>query len=81
VHENAVKHDLRQFVEQPLREGRGKKRRAPQAGRWAAAMALPHVLNSLLKPFPGVLIAAHEVSNRMDNPKYDVSDCSAPVEG
>lgn len=36
---------------------------------------------SLLKPFPAQLMAAHEVSKRMNNPKYDAPDCSAPVEG
>ncbi len=35
----------------------------------------------LLKPFPGELMTAHEVSKRMNNPKYDAPDCSAPLEG
>jgi putative SOS response-associated peptidase YedK len=36
---------------------------------------------SLLKPFPAELMAPHEVSKQMNNPKYDAPDCSAPVEG
>jgi hypothetical protein len=34
----------------------------------------------LLKPFPADLMPAHEVSKRMNNPKYDAPDFSAPVE-
>jgi len=26
-------------------------------------------------------MVAHEVSKRMNNPKYDAPDCSAPVDG
>ena len=35
----------------------------------------------LLKPFPVELMAAHEISKRINNPKYDAPDCVAPVEG
>jgi hypothetical protein len=35
---------------------------------------------SLLKPFPAELMAAHEISKRINNPKYDAPDCNAPVE-
>lgn len=35
----------------------------------------------LLKPFPAELMAAHEISKRINNPKYDAPDCIAPVEG
>lgn len=38
-------------------------------------------VQSLLKPFPAQLMAAYEVSKRMNNPKYDAPDCSAPVDG
>jgi putative SOS response-associated peptidase YedK len=38
-------------------------------------------VQSLLKPFPADLMAAHDVSKRMNNPKYDAPDCSAPMEG
>lgn len=37
-------------------------------------------LQSLLKPFPSDLMAAHEISKRINNPKYDAPDCSAPVD-
>jgi putative SOS response-associated peptidase YedK len=35
----------------------------------------------LLRPFPSELMAAHEISKRINNPKYDAPDCIAPVEG
>ncbi|MGE5220206.1 MAG: SOS response-associated peptidase [Chloroflexota bacterium] len=35
----------------------------------------------LVKPFPPDLMAAHEVSKQINNPKYDAPDCSAPIEG
>jgi hypothetical protein len=35
---------------------------------------------SLVKPFPAELMDAHEISKRINNPKYDAPDCSAPVE-
>ena len=38
-------------------------------------------VQSFLKPFPADLMAAHEISKRINNPKYDAADCSAPVEG
>ena len=38
-------------------------------------------VQSLLKPYPADLMVAHEVSKRVNNPKYDASDCIAPVEG
>lgn len=37
-------------------------------------------VQTLLKPFPANLMAAHEVSKRINNPKYDAPDCVAPVE-
>ena len=37
-------------------------------------------VQSLLKPFPSDLMAAHEISKRVNNPKYDAPDCSAPLE-
>lgn len=50
--------------------------------RWLDCPATPfEKVQSLLKPFPSDLMAAHEVSKRMNNPKYDAPDCSAPVEG
>jgi len=50
--------------------------------KWLDCSATPFdKLQSLLKPFPADLMAAHEVSERMNNPKYDAPDCSAPVEG
>ena len=50
--------------------------------RWLDCAATPFdKVQSLLKPFPAELMAAHEVSKRVNNPKYDAPDCSAPVEG
>jgi putative SOS response-associated peptidase YedK len=50
--------------------------------RWLDCPATPFdKVQSLLKPFQSDLMAAHEVSKRMNNPKYDAPDCSAPVEG
>jgi putative SOS response-associated peptidase YedK len=37
-------------------------------------------VQSFLKPFPSDLMAAHEISKRVNNPKYDAPDCIAPVE-
>lgn len=37
-------------------------------------------LQSLVKPFPSELMAAHEVSRQVNNPKYDAPDCAAPFE-
>lgn len=37
-------------------------------------------VQSLLKPFPPELMAAHEVSKRVNNPKYDAPDCCAPID-
>ena len=49
--------------------------------RWLDCTATPFdKVQSLLKPFPADLMAACEVSKRMNNPKYDAPDCSAPVE-
>ncbi|HYA30023.1 MAG TPA: SOS response-associated peptidase [Acidobacteriota bacterium] len=49
--------------------------------RWLDCSANPFdKVQSLLKPFPSDLMAAHEVSKRMNNPKYDAPDCSAPVQ-
>ena len=38
-------------------------------------------VQSLLKPFPSDLMTAHEISKRINNPKYDAPDCVTPVEG
>jgi putative SOS response-associated peptidase YedK len=38
-------------------------------------------VQALVQPFPSELMAAHEVSKRVNNPKYDGADCSAAVEG
>jgi putative SOS response-associated peptidase YedK len=38
-------------------------------------------VRSIVKPFPSELMAAHEISKRINNPKYDAPDCIAPVEG
>jgi len=37
-------------------------------------------VQALLNPFPSELMAAHEISKRINNPKYDAPECSAPVE-
>lgn len=37
-------------------------------------------VRSLVKPFPSDLMTAHEVSRRVNNPKYDAPDCNAPLE-
>jgi putative SOS response-associated peptidase YedK len=37
-------------------------------------------VQSLVKPFPSDLMTAHEVSRRINNPKYDAPDCSAAIE-
>lgn len=48
--------------------------------KWLDCSASPFdKVHSLLKPFPADLMAAHEVSKRMNNPKYDAPDCCAPV--
>lgn len=50
--------------------------------KWLDCSATPFdKVQSLLKPFPAELMAAHKVSKRMNNPKYDAPDCNAPVEG
>ena len=50
--------------------------------RWLDCLANDFAkVQSLVKPFPSALMAAHEVSKRMNNPNYDAPDCSAPVEG
>jgi putative SOS response-associated peptidase YedK len=50
--------------------------------KWLDCSATPFdKVQSLLKSFPADLMAAHEVSKRMNNPKYDAPDCSAPVAG
>jgi len=36
-------------------------------------------VQSLLKPFPAELVAAQEVSKRINKPKYDAPDCYAPL--
>jgi putative SOS response-associated peptidase YedK len=51
-------------------------------GKWLACSAPSFdEVQSLLKPFPSDLMEAHEVSKRINNPKYDAPDCVAPVEG
>jgi putative SOS response-associated peptidase YedK len=48
---------------------------------WLDCSAYPFLkVQSQLKPFPADLMAAHEISKRINNPKYDAPDCSAPVE-
>jgi putative SOS response-associated peptidase YedK len=37
-------------------------------------------VQSLVKPFPSELMAAHEISKRINNPNYDAPDCNEPVE-
>ena len=37
-------------------------------------------VRSLIKPFPSDLMAAHEVSNRVNHPNYDSPDCAVPFE-
>ena len=37
-------------------------------------------VQSVVKPFPAELMEVHEVSRRVNNPKYDLPDVSAPVE-
>jgi putative SOS response-associated peptidase YedK len=37
-------------------------------------------VQALLKPFPAELMAAHEISKRINKPKYDAPDCNSPVE-
>jgi len=37
-------------------------------------------VNEIVKPFDSDLMAAHEVSRRINNPKYEAPDCNAPVE-
>lgn len=50
--------------------------------QWLDCSAAPFdKVQSLLKPFPADLMAAHEISKRINNPKYDEPDCVAAVEG
>ena len=50
--------------------------------QWLDCAATPfHKVQAVLKPFPADLMAAHEISNRINNPKYDAPDCVAPMEG
>jgi putative SOS response-associated peptidase YedK len=37
-------------------------------------------VQSTLKPYPAELMEAHEISRRVNNPKYEMPDVSAPVE-
>lgn len=37
-------------------------------------------VHELVKPFDSDLMAAHEVSKRINNPRYEAPNCSAPVE-
>ena len=49
---------------------------------WLDCSAAPFdKVQSLLKPFPADQMAAHEISKRVNNPKYDAPDCAVPVEG
>ena len=36
-------------------------------------------VRSLVTPFPADLMAGHEVSKQVNNPKYDAHDCCAPI--
>jgi putative SOS response-associated peptidase YedK len=48
---------------------------------WLDCSATPFdKVQTFLKPIPAELMAVHEVSKRVNNPKYDAPDCSAPVE-
>lgn len=48
--------------------------------QWLDCEATPFDrVQSLLKPLPAELMAAHEISKRINNPKYDALDCVAPV--
>jgi len=50
--------------------------------QWLDCLGVPFdKVQPLLKPFPAELMAAHEISKRINNPKYDAPDCIAPVEG
>ena len=50
--------------------------------KWLDCQATPfEKVQSLLRPFPSDLMAAHEISKRINNPKYDAPDCIAPLEG
>ena len=50
--------------------------------QWLACSNVPfYKVQRLLKPFQAQLMAAHEISKRINNPKYDAPDCIAPVEG
>jgi putative SOS response-associated peptidase YedK len=44
-----------------------------------SAKTFDHV-QAFLKPFPPELMAAHEVSKKVNNPKYDAPDCPTPIE-
>jgi putative SOS response-associated peptidase YedK len=49
---------------------------------WLDCSAKPFdKVESLLTQFPAKLMAAHEVSTKINNSNYDAPDCSAPVEG
>jgi putative SOS response-associated peptidase YedK len=50
--------------------------------QWLDCSGVPFdKVQPLLKPFPAELMAAHEISKRINNPKYDAPDCAAPIEG
>ena len=50
--------------------------------RWLDCDANPFdKVQALVQPFPSELMAAHEVSKRVNNPKYVGADCSAAVDG
>jgi putative SOS response-associated peptidase YedK len=49
--------------------------------QWLDCSAAPFdKVQSLLNPFPADLLDAHEISQRINNPKYDEPDCVAAVE-
>jgi putative SOS response-associated peptidase YedK len=50
--------------------------------KWLDCAANPFdAVQGLLKPFPADLMASHEVSKRVNNPRYDAPDCVVPLEG
>ena len=50
--------------------------------QWLDGAATPFdKVQPLLRPFPAELMAAHEISKRINNPKYDAPDCVALIEG
>ena len=49
--------------------------------KWLDCSANPFAkVQSLIRPFPCELMAAHEVSQRIYDDGYDAPDCAAPLE-